>query len=292
VDASLWFVIAAHEYLELSGAKGTVRAALARAVREIVEGYEGGTRFGIRADRDGLLMAGAPGVQLTWMDAKCGDWVVTPRIGKPVEVQALWVSALRIAGAQNPHWLDLAARATRNFEARFWDESRGQLHDVVDVDHEPGKVDSSCRPNQVFAVGGLPQAIVEGPKARRIVDTVEAKLLTPTGLRTLAPGEPGYCPRFDGGPLERDAAYHNGTVWPWLMGPFVEAWVRVRGSTPLAKDEARRRFLAPLLEAGSRSGLGHLPEVADGDVPHRPGGCPFQAWSVGEALRVERMLAT
>ena len=293
VDASLWFVIAAHEYLEAAGEGGKrERGALSRAVREIVEGYEGGTRFGIRADTDGLLMAGEPGggAQLTWMDAKVGDWIVTPRVGKPVEVQALWINALRIAGARNPHWLDLAARATRNFEARFWDEGRGQLHDVVDVGHEKGKVDSSWRPNQVFAVGGLPQMVVEGAKARKIVDGVEAKLLTPMGLRTLAPGEPGYCPRFEGGPLERDAAYHNGTVWPWLMGPFVEAWVRVRGGTALAKEEARRRFVAPMLEAGARAGLGHLPEVADGEAPHRAGGCPFQAWSVGEVLRVEAVL--
>ncbi|MCC6659623.1 MAG: glycogen debranching enzyme family protein [Phycisphaerales bacterium] len=294
VDASLWFVIATHEYLEASGAKGKERAALQRAVREIVEGYEGGTRFGIRADRDALLAAGTPGggVQLTWMDAKVGDWVVTPRVGKPVEVQALWINALRIAGTHNPRWLDLAARATRNFEARFWDEARGQLHDVVDVDHEPGKVDPACRPNQVFAVGGLPQAILEGSKARKVVDTAVAKLLTPMGLRTLAPGEPGYCPRFDGGPLERDAAYHNGTVWPWLMGPFIEAWVRVRGSTTPAKEEARRRFLEPLLRAGAKAGLGHLPEVADGEAPHRPGGCPFQAWSVGESVRMGAVLGS
>jgi predicted glycogen debranching enzyme len=292
VDASLWYVVAVHEYLAAAGngAPAKDRAAMKTAVLAIVSGYAAGTRYGIRGDRDGLLAAGEPGVQLTWMDAKVGDWVVTPRIGKPVEVQALWVNALRAAGQLEPRWCDLADRAAESFRSRFWDESRGQLHDVVDVDHVLGKVDASCRPNQVLAIGGLPWAVLDGERARRVVGTVESRLLTPMGLRSLAPDEPGYCSKYDGGPLERDGAYHNGTVWPWLMGPFVEAWVRVRGGTVAAKAEARSRFLTRLLETGGSVGLGHLPEVADGDPPHRPGGCPFQAWSVSEAMRLDRVV--
>jgi predicted glycogen debranching enzyme len=224
------------------------------------------------------------------MDAKIGDWVVTPRIGKPVEVQALWLNALRIAGRRTPAWNDVYARGRAAFEARFWDETRGQLADVVDVDHVAGTADLACRPNQILAVSGLPFPILEGARARRVVDAVEARLLTPMGLRSLAPGEPGYAPRYAGGPRERDAAYHQGTAWPWLMGPFVEAWVRVRGGGPDVRREARARFLAPLLAYATDIGFGHLPEVADGDRPHRPGGCPAQAWSLGEVLRLDRLL--
>src|SRR5437773_97119 len=171
------------------------------------------------------------------------------------------------------------------------DEARGHLADVADVDHRPGTVDWTFRPNQIFAVGGLPFAVIEGEQARRVVDAVEAWLVTPLGLRSLAPGESGYTPRYQGGPRERDAAYHQGTVWPWLMGGFVEAWVRVRGGTPAARAEARGRFLEPLLAHLDDAGLAHLPEIADGDPPHAPRGCPFQAWSVGEALRLTRLLA-
>src|SRR5262249_44912493 len=161
-------------------------------------------------------------------DAKVGDRVVTPRIGKPVEVQALWVNALRIGGAITPRWVRLAERAEAAFFARFWDETRGVLHDVVDVDHRPGTVDPTMRPNQILAVGGLPYALLDAARGRRVVDAVEARLWTPLGLRSLAPDEPGYAPHYAGGVAARDAAYHQGTAWPWLMGPFVEAWVRVR----------------------------------------------------------------
>jgi glycogen debranching enzyme len=160
----------------------------------------------------------------------------------------------------------------------------------VDVDHRPGTTDPTLRPNQIFAVGGLPFALLEGERARRVVDVVENDLLTPLGLRSLARSEIGYCPRYAGGVRERDGAYHQGTVWPWLIGAFVEAWVRVRGGTAEAKAEARRRFLEPLLRHLDEAGLGHVSEIADGDAPHRPAGCPFQAWSVGEALRLERVV--
>ena len=148
------------------------------------------------------------------------------------------------------------------------------------------------RPNQILAVGGLPFAALQGDSAWRVVDLVELLLLTPLGLRTLSPDHPDYVAHYRGGPRERDGAYHQGTAWPWLMGPFVEAWLRVRGSTEAAKQEARRRFMAPLLEHLGTAGLGHVSEVVDGDPPYTPGGCPFQAWSLGELIRIECLLAS
>jgi predicted glycogen debranching enzyme len=291
VDAALWFVIAVHELLQASRPAGADRARLLEAVEAILIGYALGTGHDIVAGEDGLLSAGEPGVQLTWMDAKVGDWVVTPRIGKPVEVQALWLNALwigeRLRLPSASRWLDLHVRGRLSFESRFWNPETRSLHDVVDVDHLPGKVDPSFRPNQIFAVGGLPLSLLEGARARAVVDAVEARLLTPMGLRSLAPGEPGYRPSYDGTPLERDGAYHQGTVWPWLMGPFVEGWLRVRGDTPIARKEAQRRFLHPLRAHLRDHGVGHLSEVTSAEPPFRPGGCPFQAWSVGELLRME-----
>ena len=291
VDASLWYVIAVHDFLEaMEKAKRTVspsdRKRLQEAVEAILPGYAKGTRYGIRLDEDGLLAAGVPGVQLTWMDAKVGDWVVTPRIGKPVEVQALWLNALWIGSRFAKQWERDFKRGRESFRTRFWNEAAGCLYDVIDCDHQPGVTDPALRPNQIFAVGGLPLALLEGDQARRVVEVVEARLWTPLGLRSLAPGEPGYTPRYEGGVLQRDGAYHQGTVWPWLLGPFVEAWVRVRGNTPEAKREARVCFLEPLLRHLDEAGLGHISEIADGEPPNTPRGCPFQAWSVGEALRL------
>ncbi len=295
VDASLWYVIAVHEHIEaMKAGRRRLSAANAKrleaAVDAILTGYATGTRYRIHADEDGLLAAGEPGVQLTWMDAKVGDWVVTPRIGKPVEIEALWLNALKIGGRRTQRWNVIFERGLASFRKRFWNAEGGFLSDVVDPEHHPGTVDATMRPNQIFAVGGLPFALLDGVAARRVVDAVEEKLWTPLGLRTLAPEHPDYHPRYAGGVLERDGAYHEGTVWPWLLGPFVEAWVRVRGGGAEAKTEARRKFLEPLLAHLDEAGLGHLPEVADGDPPHRPGGCPFQAWSVGEALRLDRVV--
>ena len=161
---------------------------------------------------------------------------------------------------------------------------------MVDVDHRAGINDSSLRPNQVFAVGGLPFAIVDGERARAVVAAVETHLLTPAGLRSLAPDEPGYAAHYEGGVCQRDAAYHQGTVWPWLMGAFVESWLRTHGNDPVARREARRRFLDPMLAGMYSAGQGHVSEIADGDAPHAPRGCPFQAWSVAEALRLDRVI--
>jgi len=295
VDASLWYVIAVHDFLEAMKTQGLVlwewqKKALQGAVEAILTGYSQGTRYGIRQDHDGLLAAGVPGVQLTWMDAKIGDWVVTPRIGKPVEVEALWLNALWIGSKFSDRWKEPFARGCESFRKRFWNEQAGHLYDVVDVDHQPGKLDASLRPNQIFAVGGLPIALLEGDHALKVVEVVERRLWTPLGLRSLAPEEPGYTPGYKGGVRERDSAYHQGTVWPWLIGPFVEAWVRVHGATAESIPEARERFLTPILEHLNNAGLGHISEIADADPPHTPRGCPFQAWSLGEALRLDRVV--
>jgi predicted glycogen debranching enzyme len=223
------------------------------------------------------------------MDAKVGDWVVTPRTGKPVEVEALWINALRIGARRSDRWRAMHDRALDSFRVRFPVPGAAHLYDVVDVDHQAGRDDASFRPNQILAIGGLPDALLHGAPARALVDAVEARLLTPFGLRSLDPADPAYRPRYEGGILERDGAYHQGTVWPWLIGPFVEAWVRVRGATSEAKQEARRRFVEPLQRHLGEAGLGHLSEIADGEPPHTPRGCPFQAWSMGELLRLSEV---
>jgi predicted glycogen debranching enzyme len=298
VDASLWYVVAVHDFLRACEAAGvpvveSTRSSLADAVDTIVDGYARGTRYGIRMEPDGLLASGAEGVQLTWMDARVGDLVVTPRRGKPVEIQALWINALRIAAElgrrDDRDW----RRSAESFRRRFWNPERGCLYDVVDVDGRAGANDDSLRPNQILAVGGLPYAVVSGDAALRVVEVVEAALFTPLGLRSLAPGTPAYAARYEGGVAERDGAYHQGTVWPWLLGPFVEAWVRVRGSSPTALRQARERFLVPLTAHLAEAGIGHVSEIADAEPPHAPRGCPFQAWSVGEVLRLsEQVLAS
>lgn len=290
VDASLWFIVTAQELLQAGSLGAADRQKLEQAMLDIVRGYARGTRYGIAAHADGLLMAGAQGVQLTWMDAKVGDWVVTPRRGKPVEIQALWLSALTHAARLDGAFTELRDRAQASFVERFWNAKRGMLFDVVDVDHAPGRVDAACRPNQIFAAGGLPVTFLPPDQARSVVDAVERELYTPLGLRSLEQHHPDYRPRYGGGVLERDGAYHQGTAWPWLLGPFVEAWVKVRGNTPAAKAEARQRFIPPLRQHLTQAGLGHVSEIADAEAPHTPRGCPFQAWSVGELQRLERVV--
>jgi glyoxylase-like metal-dependent hydrolase (beta-lactamase superfamily II) len=286
--------VAVHDFLALCDANKTptspaIACRLRDACEAILGGYTAGTRFGIGVDVDGLLRAGVPGVQLTWMDAKVGDRVITPRIGKPVEIQALWINALRIAGSRwSARWNEAADHAQTAFEARFVRPGAG-LFDVVDVGHVSGAVDAALRPNQIFAVGGLPFVLITGEAARAVVEAVEAKLLTPLGLRSLAPDDPAYIGCYRGGPAERDGAYHQGTVWPWLMGGFVDAWLAVRGRSSAAKQEATVRFLAPLMAHLDAAGMGHVSEIADGDAPHLLAGCPFQAWSLGELIRLRRM---
>jgi predicted glycogen debranching enzyme len=295
VDASLWYLIAVHDFLETMKAKERImlewqKEALQEAVEAILTGYARGTRYGIGMDQDGLLAAGVPGVQLTWMEAKVSDRVVTPRIGKPVEIQALWLNALWIGSRFSERWSEPFTRGAESFRRRFWNQSGGYLYDVVDADHQAGKLDASFRPNQIFAIGGLPISLIAGDRARQVVNQVERRLWTPMGLRSLAPEEPGYAPRYDGGVSDRDGVYHQGTVWPWLIGAFVEAWLRVRGDTLEAKLQARERFLTPIMDHLGSAGLGHVSEIADADPPHTARGCPFQAWSLGEILRLDRVV--
>ncbi len=290
VDATLWMFHAVHEFLRYTGDYDFVRAELYQPLVDIIAWHERGTRYGIYLDSDGLLHAGEPGVQLTWMDARVGDQVVTPRQGKPVEIQALWHNAVRVMAhlasvfhhaADCDRYTKLADHGHQRFGEVFWNNAAGCLYDVITDHDEP---DASIRPNQVFAVS-LPYPLLSTQQALQVLDVVEWELLTPYGLRTLSPRDPKYQGRFQGDPRSRDGAYHQGTVWPWLLGPFLTAYVKVHcGGT----EEARRRadhFLDPLRAHLWNAGLGQISEVFDGDAPHRPGGCCAQAWSVAEVLR-------
>jgi len=293
VDASLWYIIAVNDYLLAANKQPTLTndchtTKLRAAIEAILAGYNEGTRFGIRADRDGLLSAGEPGQQLTWMDARVDGREITPRIGKPVEIQALWLNALAIGAKFSGRWETLFERGSVAFETKFWNEHAGYLADVIDCDHQAGTVDLTFRPNQIFAVGGLPLMLLSKERARRVLEAVEMLLLTPMGLRSLARGERGYAPKYQGDSRAQDSVYHRGTVWPWLIGPFVEAWVRVHGGNAAARKKARAQFLPPLYEHLNHAGLGHMSEICDAEPPHTPRGCPFQAWSLGELLRLER----
>jgi len=288
VDATLWMFHAINELLRYTGDYEFVRNELYDPLKDIIAWHERGTRYGIRLDSDGLLHAGELGVQLTWMDAKIGDWVVTPRQGKPVEIQALWYNALRFMerlasgfGDRNDaiHYASLADRCYARFTEAFWNEADGCLCDVLS-DNGP---DRSIRPNQIFAVS-LPHSLLTDDKAMRVVDVVEWELLTSYGLRTLSRRDSNYRGRYGGDPHSRDSAYHQGTVWPWLLGPFLTAYVKVHGATPEARHRADR-FLEPLRGQLWQAGLGQISEVFDGDPPHHPGGCIAQAWSIAEVLR-------
>lgn len=293
VDASLWYVIAVYDYLK-AAREGSLSkkdwSEFREPVEKILKAYYHGTRWCIQADADELLWSGEEDESLTWMDARVNGRAVTPRVGKPVEVEALWLNALWVGGHISDHWEAVFKKALHSFQNRFWNGAGKYLYDVVDVKRKAGTGDASFRPNQILAVGGLPLTLLDAEKAREVVENVEAKLLTPLGLRSLAPDEPSYRPRYEGNVMERDSSYHQGAVWPWLMGPFVEAWVRVWGDTAAAKKEAREKFLEPLMARMNQGGLGHLPELADGDAPHTPRGCPFQAWSLGEAIRLDRIV--
>lgn len=215
------------------------------------------------------------------MDARVDGREITPRMGKPVEIQALWLNALAIGAQFSAGWQMVFAKGQLAFEERLWNPDSEFLYDVVDCDHESGAVDGAFRPNQIFAVGGLPLVLLSPEKARKVVDAVDARLLTPLGLRSFAPGEPGYSGHYGGSVAQRDGSYYQGTVWPWLVGPFVEAWGRVRGHSRAAKTEAGNRFVMPIIEHLKHAGLGHISGIADADPMHTPAGCPFQAWSLG-----------
>lgn len=288
VDATLWFFEAIRAFAQYSGDIDFVREHLYPKMVEILDWHLRGTRYGIHVDSDALLACGEPGVQLTWMDAKIGDWVVTPRTGKPVEIQALWYNALcvmrelsaRFGELERAHFLgQLAARAKSSFGEKFWNTERGGLFDVV----EPDRRDDSVRPNQIFAVS-LHHALVEGERARSIVELVRRELFTPVGLRTLSPLDARYRGQYAGGVRERDSAYHQGAAWPWLMGAFLKAYVRVHDGSEEARATAAR-WLGEFTHEMRKGCLGQIGEVAGGDAPHHEGGCVAQAWSVAELLR-------
>jgi len=299
VDASLWYLQALAAYVDAMDDDphdpdwaDPVREHLWPVACEVVTRYAEGTRFGIHADSDGLILAGDESTQLTWMDARTSDGrPVTPRFGKPVEIQALWLSGLALVeemaetlGTEPPEACGLRDRARDAFEALFWNEDAGCLCDCILPD---GTRDASIRPNQVFAVG-LPHAPLRGERAKAVVGTVRERLLTPRGLRTLDPADPSYKGAYRGGPDERDAAYHQGTAWPWLLGPYVDA-VFALECRECARGEASQ-ILQGLVDAMDEAGLGQISEVYDGDPPHRPGGCIAQAWSVAAAIHIRRML--
>jgi predicted glycogen debranching enzyme len=290
-DATLWFFHAIDRYVRASRDEHTL-AQLMPVLRRIIDHHLRGTRFGIGVDpEDGLLRQGVPGYQLTWMDAKAGDWVVTPRRGKPVEINALWYNALRLMEA----WLgklgdDAAAammkaaadRARESFHRRFWNPAAGALFDVVDGEHGD---DPACRPNQVLAIS-LPHPVLARERWAPVLAVVERELLTPVGLRSLARSHAEYKRNYHGDLLTRDAAYHQGTVWSWLIGPYIDARLRVR-----PEDVAgARRALDGLLAHLGESCIGYVSEVFDAEEPFTPGGCVAQAWGVAELLRCLRRL--
>ncbi|MGQ0665690.1 MAG: amylo-alpha-1,6-glucosidase [Nitrospiraceae bacterium] len=289
IDASLWFIDAVDRYLAYSRDEERVRAVAWPAIRQIIDGYRHGTRYRIHMDGDGLIAGGVPGTQLTWMDAKVGDWVVTPRHGKPVEIQALWVRALQVAEQLAEQFGDRPfavrcradrTRAVDSYRAKFWYEAGGFFYDVVDG---PEGNDASIRPNQIYALA-LCNDLATKEQARKVLQIIRSHLLTPVGLRTLSPADSRYRPRYEGGVVERDGAYHQGTVWPFLLGPFVTAWLKVFGNSAETKAQARS-FLDGLGTHLQQGCLGQVSEIFDAEVPHNPRGCPAQAWSVAEPLR-------
>lgn len=294
VDAALWYFEAIRGYVENTGDLELLKNGLFEDLDGMIEWHVKGTRYGIGVASDGLLHAGEEGVQLTWMDAKIDDWVVTPRTGKPVEIQALWYNALCVMRSfakqigkdeKASHYRQLAASARKAFNEKFWNEDQKCLFDVVSDDGS----DASVRPNQIFAVS-LPNPILEESRFADVVNKVEQELLTPYGLRSLAPGDPDYRPRYEGGPSDRDSAYHQGTVWTWLIGPYIDAYRKVHGNS----DDIERRvegILKDLTTFVKDRGVGQLAEIFDAEPPHHPRGCYAQAWSVAEVLRAVSGLA-
>jgi len=289
IDASLWFVHAAFEYLRKSCDAATFSVDLLPAVRWVTESYRTGTRFGIREDSDGLITGGSADTQLTWMDAKYGGVVFTPRHGKAVEVNALWYNQLcnladyymgRNEDLEN-RYKQLAQKVKQSFVRVFWNEEKGYLNDCIGPD---GTVDDSLRPNQIYAVS-LPFSPLADRQQKRVVEVVKNELLTPFGLRSLNKGDERFVGRYEGDQRQRDSAYHNGTAWPYLIGPFIEAYLRVNSFSKPSRRKAMR-YLRPLLKHLTCDGcIQSISEIFDGDQPQRPRGCFAQAWSVAEVLR-------
>jgi predicted glycogen debranching enzyme len=289
IDASLWFVHAVERYLTYSEDATRVRSIAWPAIKQILDGYRQGTRYDIHMDVDGLIVGGTPGMQLTWMDVNTGDWVVTPRHGKPVEIQALWLRALEVGARLAVQFgeVDYATRCqedraqgVESFRVKFWYKDGQYLYDMI---NGPEGDDISIRPNQVFAIV-LCDDLLTREQAKQVLHIVKDHLLTPVGLRTLSPTDVRYRPRYEGGPIERDRAYHQGTVWPFLLGPFITAWLKTFGQTGKTRTEARS-FLDGIEAHLQEACLGQVSEIFDGDPPHHPRGCTAQAWSVAEPLR-------
>ena len=287
VDATLWFVIAVKKYLDASNDFYFVRETIFPIVKNIIEWHEKGTRHNIHEDFDGLLYSGESGVQLTWMDAKIGDWVVTPRQGKTVEINALWYNTLLIGAYLSNLFNDNACeklykgkaeKVLKNYQETFWFEDGGYLYDYVDGDYK----DSSFRPNQLYAVS-LPYKLLDTKKAKLIVDKVYEKLYTPFGLRSLSPDDNNYKPIYIGNQYARDAAYHQGTVWSFLLGAFADA---IEYAYFDEKEIRIKKIIEDIIPHLSVAGVGTISEIFDGDFPHNPKGCIAQAWSVAEFLRI------
>jgi predicted glycogen debranching enzyme len=294
VDATLWLFHAVHQYFLATGDLGFLRDQAFPKLEEIIDWHVKGTRYGICMDAaDGLLSAGEPGVQLTWMDAKIGDWVVTPRQGKAVEINALWHNAIRVMESFSrklqkderiSFYQQLASLIQRSFNRDFWNTEANCLFDCI----QEGVPDKKIRPNQIFAVS-LPHPLLPTERAQAVVQVVKEKLLTPYGLRSLAPDDPDYRPVYKGNGDERDSAYHQGTVWAWLIGPFVDAYLIAFG-----ESDENCRYLKSLFDGFrqhlSEAMIGSISEIFDAEAPHAPKGCAAQAWSVAEVLRSYRKL--
>lgn len=289
VDATLWFFEAVRSLLQYTDDYEFVRANLYDALLDIIDWHVRGTRYNIHVDTDGLLQSGADGVQLTWMDARVAERVITPRRGKPVEIQALWYNALCVMEelahkfndeAQAERFRKMAASASESFNRLFWNEEAGSLYDVVDGQNR----DASMRPNQILAVS-LRHTMLPLERARRVVEAVERELLTPFGLRSLSPRDAAYIPVYTGGPGERDGAYHQGTVWAWLIGPFITAYMRVHEESKMAARERAAAWLKNFEPHLREAGLGQVSEIFYACEPYTPCGCIAQAWSVAELLR-------
>lgn len=306
VDGPLWFIVAVQEFLTSAGRRGHylddgVPRRLTDACEEVLGAYSRGARDDARMDDDRLLACGVAGSYRapTWMNAIVDGRPLTPRVGKPVEIQALWINALTIGAKWSERWGDIGQAATHSFTNRFWNGARGCLHDVVDVDHVAGTVDPRVRPNQLLAVGGLPAMVLAGQQARSVMELAERLLWTPLGLRSLAPDEPQYVGRVDGDAQRVAHAAYHGAVWSWLLGPFVEGWVRVNAAERASGGDrvplpvlralrvvARKQFLRGIARHLDERGIGHVSEMADGDEPQIPRGAPFHALSLAEVGRV------
>jgi predicted glycogen debranching enzyme len=288
IDATLWYFEAVRAFVRYTGDNAFVQTHLYPVLTDILDWHIRGTRYGIKMDDDGLIGSRDRAVQLTWMDAKIGDWVVTPRFGKAVEIEALWYNALRtmesfaLSGGMAmdaEKYSLLAGLASRSFNTLFWNEAAGCLYDTI----ADGIPDATVRPNQILAVS-LTHTMLNGKRAKAVVDAVERELFTPYGLRSLPRTDPRYRGRYEGDAFARDSAYHQGPVWAWLLGSFFDAYLKVNGNEKHTRDKVREWLLA-LSSHLTDTGLGHVSEIFDGDSPHQPRGCFAQAWSVAEILR-------